>query len=126
MLSSVCVWVAFSFAALYALLFTLALTGQHCAYTSPTLCRLVAYGMVAAAVALLLVGAAMASTLRLKPGAESVPLSELRAWAAPKLGPCAAAAAVVAMTPVVWAVAQSEGAHLGPRARPTPHRPKEV
>ena len=106
-LGAVDVYVAISFASIYWILAPLVLTDVHCGGWDEV-CDLVAIGMISASVTL--VGAALgwATTIRLIPGSERVPLSQLRAWATPKLGRCLATVATFTVTPLIWAVAQPE------------------
>ena len=109
--------IAAEFACIYAILGVLALTDVHCGAWDEGVCDLVAIGMLTVGVVLALAAAAWAwAVLRLIPGSERVPLSQLRASATPKMGRCLATIATFAATPVVWAMAQPEDSFvLSPR-----------
>ena len=109
-------FIAMQFACMYGVLGTLALTDVFCGAWDEGVCDLIAIGMLAVDVGLVVFSAAFAWLLRLIPGSERVPLSQLRARATPTMGRCLATVATFAAAPCVWAMYQpDESFVLSPR-----------
>ena len=109
-------YVALSFFIVFASMGALEITEVYCGEFDEGVCELVAIGKFVCLVGLFCASAGWAWTLRLIPGSERVPLSQLRAWATPKMGCFFATVATFTGAPTVWAVAQpDESFVLSPR-----------
>ena len=109
-------FVATQFACMYAIVASLALTDVFCGAWDEGVCDLVAFGVLAAGTVLVIFAAASAWMLRLIPGSERVPLSQLRKRATPKMGRFLATVATFAAAPVLWALYQPDKSFvLSPR-----------
>ena len=108
------------FACLLGLLGALSLSGAHCPFAGGAdVCRAVACVSMTIAAFQILTCAAALFCMRAARGASAqrVPLWRLWAWASPRLGRPGATAALLVVTPILWALAQPEASFaLGPRA----------